>query len=164
MEKRPINPETISIVPAREDDLSSILNLFDEAIAWLNQRGITKQWGTEPISGSSRSQAQFMGWIDRGDMFVAHLDGRVVGSLSGCSLIYCQPLGALPCLCFLSGGVCHRAYTQGVGYWARLLAMGRAIYTGGRQNDYLARLLGRECCPGALLPADGFCPSRGIRD
>ncbi len=77
-----INPETISITPASQADLLPILKLFDEAIIWLNQRGITKQWGTEPLSASTRSREQFMGWIEQGYMFIARLDSRVVGSLA----------------------------------------------------------------------------------
>jgi hypothetical protein len=70
----------ISVSQARKDDLLPVLSLFDEAVVWLNQRGIEKQWGTEPFSTSPQIQEQFMGWINRETMFVARLGDRIVGS------------------------------------------------------------------------------------
>jgi GNAT superfamily N-acetyltransferase len=32
------------------DDLPAVLQLYDEAVAWLNAQGITEQWGTTPVS------------------------------------------------------------------------------------------------------------------
>jgi RimJ/RimL family protein N-acetyltransferase len=32
------------------DDLDAVLRLFDDAVAWLNARGETRQWGSEPWS------------------------------------------------------------------------------------------------------------------
>ena len=32
------------------EDLPAILRLYDEAVVWLNGRGITDQWGTTPVS------------------------------------------------------------------------------------------------------------------
>ena len=77
-----IRAAEVSMTPAQPGDLLPVLKLFDEAVVWLNQRGITQQWGTEPISLSPQSQAQFMGWIAQGHLFAAHLDGRIVGSLA----------------------------------------------------------------------------------
>ncbi len=51
---QPTNPGGISISQAREDDLLPILKLFDEAVVWLNQRGMEKQWGNKPFSASPR--------------------------------------------------------------------------------------------------------------
>jgi hypothetical protein len=42
----------ISVSRASKDDLLPILHLFDEAVVWLNQRGMEKQWGAEPLSTS----------------------------------------------------------------------------------------------------------------
>ena len=32
------------------EDLPAVLLLYDQAIVWLNARGITEQWGTSPVS------------------------------------------------------------------------------------------------------------------
>src|SRR5262245_16586774 len=72
----------ISVSQARENDLLPILNLFDGAVVWLNQRGMEKQWGTEPFSTSQEIHEQFMGWINRKTMFVACFNDRIVGSLA----------------------------------------------------------------------------------
>lgn len=72
----------ISISQASQDDLLPILKLFDEAVIWLNQRGIEKQWGTKPFSASPQIHEQFLGWINRGTMFVARLHNGIVGSLA----------------------------------------------------------------------------------
>ena len=76
------NLGAISIARASKDDLPSILNLFDEAVIWLNQRGIDKQWGTGSFSASPKRHEQFMGWIEREAMFVACLDEHIVGSVA----------------------------------------------------------------------------------
>lgn len=76
-----IDPGTISISQAKEDDLSAILGLFDEAVVWLNRRGIEEQWGTAPFSGRPAIRERFMDWIKQKIFFVARLNGRIVGSL-----------------------------------------------------------------------------------
>lgn len=72
----------ISVSRASKDDLLPILHLFDEAVVWLNQRGMEKQWGAEPLSTSPQIHEQFMGWINREVMFAARLNDRIVGSLA----------------------------------------------------------------------------------
>lgn len=74
--------QPISISQAQKDDLVSILNLFDEAVVWLCQRGLEKQWGTEPFSTLPKRREQFMKWIEQEIMFVARLNERIVGSLA----------------------------------------------------------------------------------
>lgn len=39
-----------TIRKATLDDLPAILQLYDDAVAWLNARGNTEQWGTTPVS------------------------------------------------------------------------------------------------------------------
>ena len=65
MTDQPPNPRAISISRAKIDDLLPILHLFDEAVVWLNQRGLEKQWGTEPFSASPQVREQFAGWINQ---------------------------------------------------------------------------------------------------
>lgn len=73
---------TLEIRIAQAQDLPEVLGLFDDAVAWLNARGVTGQWGTMPFSVSSRSQPRFMGWIGAGALFVARQDGRIVGTIA----------------------------------------------------------------------------------
>src|SRR5712664_214767 len=61
MTYQPLNPGAISISQAKIDDLLPILHLFDEAVVWLNQRSMEKQWGTEPFSASPQIYEQFLG-------------------------------------------------------------------------------------------------------
>lgn len=58
-----------------------ILDLMDAAVAWLNERGITEQWGTEPFSADQRRRDQVTGWLSTADAFVATYDGQPVGAL-----------------------------------------------------------------------------------
>jgi GNAT superfamily N-acetyltransferase len=79
---QPINPGAISISQAREDDLLPILNLFDEAVVWLNLRGMEKQWGNKPFSASPQIHERFKGWINQETLFAAHLNDHIIGSLA----------------------------------------------------------------------------------
>ena len=45
-------------------DLTGVLQLFDEAVAWLNARGITDQWGTTPVSGRPHLVEVVRGYLD----------------------------------------------------------------------------------------------------
>ncbi len=45
-------------------DLVAVLQLFDEAVAWLNARGITDQWGTTPVSARPHLLAEVQGYLD----------------------------------------------------------------------------------------------------
>ena len=40
-----------SLRVAGPDDAASVLGLLDDAVVWLNSRGITEQWGTRSFSG-----------------------------------------------------------------------------------------------------------------
>lgn len=72
----------IEIVRATRADLPRIIALFDEAVQWLVERGITGQWGTVPFSEHPDVEQRFLGWIDPGAMVVARLGGEVVGCLA----------------------------------------------------------------------------------
>ena len=45
-------------------DLAAVLQLFDEAVAWLNARGITDQWGTTPVSVRPHLVTEVQGYLD----------------------------------------------------------------------------------------------------
>src|SRR5579863_5812562 len=79
---QPTNPGAISISQASEDDLLPILSLFDEAVIWLNQRGMEKQWGNTPFSASPQLRERFTRWIKQETLYIAHLSDRIVGSLA----------------------------------------------------------------------------------
>jgi ribosomal protein S18 acetylase RimI-like enzyme len=66
--------------PGSRDDAPALLALFDEAVAWLVERGQPGQWGTEPWSGSERHRA-FVSELAAAGLTVAEEDGEVVGAL-----------------------------------------------------------------------------------
>jgi GNAT superfamily N-acetyltransferase len=74
--------EILSITQASENDLPAILALFDESVRWLVERGIVGQWGTKPFSDQPKTREEFMGWISRGEMFVAKSNGVLVGTVA----------------------------------------------------------------------------------
>jgi GNAT superfamily N-acetyltransferase len=51
-------------------------------VRWLVERGIVGQWGTQPFSDQPKTREEFMGWIDRGEMFVARSNGAPVGTVA----------------------------------------------------------------------------------
>jgi GNAT superfamily N-acetyltransferase len=63
-------------------DVPAVLGLMDGAVAWLTARGRTGQWGTETQSTSPRRITTFMAWADAGQLWVAELDGAIVGGLA----------------------------------------------------------------------------------
>ena len=57
----------------KPNDLAAVLQLYDEAVAWLNARGIPDQWGTTPISERLHVVAEVCESLDFGA--AAELDG-----------------------------------------------------------------------------------------
>ena len=60
---------------ATVEDLPAVLQLYDEAVAWLNARGIAEQWGTTPVSERPHLVAEVRESLDFGA--VAEWDGLV---------------------------------------------------------------------------------------
>ena len=58
---------------ATPDDLPAVLQLHDEAVAWLNAQGITEQWGTTPVSTRPHLVEEISGFLGFGA--VAEGDG-----------------------------------------------------------------------------------------
>ena len=52
-------------------DAGTLLALFDDAVAWLNARGNTKQWGTEPFSARPRTVERAHAWAAGGGLWLA---------------------------------------------------------------------------------------------
>lgn len=48
------------------DDLPAVLQLYDDAIVWLNARGITEQWGTTPVSSRLHLVEEITGYLEYG--------------------------------------------------------------------------------------------------
>ena len=63
-------------------DLSAVLGLMDEAVAWMVERGQTGQWGTEPISGRPSFVRRLEDWERAGGLRIAENGGgEPVGAL-----------------------------------------------------------------------------------
>jgi GNAT superfamily N-acetyltransferase len=71
---------TAIVEAASADDLPRILTLFDDAVVWLNERGIPGQWGSAPFSHLPQVVARFAAWIEQGTLFVARVDGEVAAT------------------------------------------------------------------------------------
>ncbi|MBS2539922.1 GNAT family N-acetyltransferase, partial [Catenulispora sp. NF23] len=64
-------------------DVPVILAFGDEAVAWMNARGNTQQWGTEPWSeGNGDREADFLKRADSGGMRILEdEDGTPLGAM-----------------------------------------------------------------------------------
>ena len=71
----------LSIRAGDERDVPTILRLFDEAVAWLVERGQTGQWGERPFSERPQNVERAEAWAAEGGLRVAVLDGDPVGFL-----------------------------------------------------------------------------------
>ncbi|HWM74293.1 MAG TPA: GNAT family N-acetyltransferase [Nocardioides sp.] len=63
------------------DDTATVLGLLDDAVVWLNSRGITQQWGTRSFSGDPKRVAAAEGWVRSGRGVIAARDGLPAGVL-----------------------------------------------------------------------------------
>ncbi|MFG2329618.1 GNAT family N-acetyltransferase [Streptomyces sp. NPDC048604] len=64
------------------DDVPAILAMLDSAVVWLNARGITEQWGTEPWSARQTSVEKVAEIVASGTPWIAELDGRPAGTVT----------------------------------------------------------------------------------
>ncbi|MDQ3928328.1 MAG: GNAT family N-acetyltransferase, partial [Chloroflexota bacterium] len=85
----PVSPGRIAgsygdawITRAESADLAEVLALFDEAVAWLVERGQEALWGTVPFSQLPRARERFAQWIEAGALFVARVEGRIAGTIA----------------------------------------------------------------------------------
>ncbi|MEC3977815.1 GNAT family N-acetyltransferase [Amycolatopsis sp. H20-H5] len=62
-------------------DYEALLGMFDDAVAWLVERGSAGQWGTEPFSAVPRQVARVRGMVDGEDLYIAEVDGVPAGAL-----------------------------------------------------------------------------------
>ena len=61
-------------------DMSILIKLFDDSIAWMVTRGFTDQWGSAPFSASSRQVDRCRVWASQ-TFFVCEVDGRPVAAM-----------------------------------------------------------------------------------
>lgn len=64
----------------RATDGDVVLGVWDEAIAWLAQRGQPEQWGTEPASSRARTREMVDQWLTEPGLRIAEIDGAAVGA------------------------------------------------------------------------------------
>lgn len=73
---------TIRIRQGGPADVPAMLAIFDSAVVWLNARGITAQWGTEPFSSRPKTVEAVERVVAEGTPWIAELDGVPVGTLT----------------------------------------------------------------------------------
>jgi GNAT superfamily N-acetyltransferase len=66
---------------ATHADIPGVLAVFDDAVGWLTQKGLSGQWGSTPFSEIPNMHTQFADWIDDGTLYVARLDGEIAGTI-----------------------------------------------------------------------------------
>jgi GNAT superfamily N-acetyltransferase len=65
------------------DDVPMVLSFGDEAVAWMNARGNTQQWRTEPWTGNPDREATFLRHADIGGLrIVEEDDGTPLGVMT----------------------------------------------------------------------------------
>ncbi|MFG1810453.1 GNAT family N-acetyltransferase [Streptomyces sp. NPDC049040] len=71
----------LTIRPGGPADAPATLDMLDAAVAWMNARGNTEQWGTTPYSQKPGGVARVEKYMTDNAPFIAELDGRPVGTL-----------------------------------------------------------------------------------
>lgn len=71
----------VRIRPGGPADAPATLGMLDAAVAWMNDRGNTEQWGTTPYSRKDGGAARVDRYLTENAPFVAELDGTPVGTL-----------------------------------------------------------------------------------
>ncbi|MEU7166595.1 GNAT family N-acetyltransferase [Streptomyces morookaense] len=71
----------IRIRPGSLADAPVILDMLDAAVAWMNARGNTEQWGTTPYSQKPGGVERVERYTTENVPYIAELDGRPVGAL-----------------------------------------------------------------------------------
>lgn len=74
-------PLAIRIRPGGPADAPAILDMLDSAVAWMNDRGNTEQWGTIPYSWRPGGAERVERYTTENAPYIAESDGRPVGAL-----------------------------------------------------------------------------------
>ncbi|AZM89380.1 GNAT family N-acetyltransferase [Streptomyces sp. W1SF4] len=62
-------------------DAPAVLDLLDGAVAWMNSRGNTEQWGTTPYSQKPGGVERVERYLTENEPWIAELDGVPVGAM-----------------------------------------------------------------------------------
>ncbi|MEU1891111.1 GNAT family N-acetyltransferase [Streptomyces pristinaespiralis] len=71
----------IRIRPGSLADAPAVLDMLDSAVAWMNDRGNTEQWGTTPYSQNPGGVERVERYTTENTPYIAELDGTPVGAL-----------------------------------------------------------------------------------
>lgn len=71
----------IRIRPGGPADAQAILDMLDAAVAWMNDRGNTQQWGTKPYSQKPGGVARVERYTTEHAPYLAELAGTPVGAM-----------------------------------------------------------------------------------
>ncbi|MFD7922086.1 GNAT family N-acetyltransferase [Streptomyces sp. NPDC059740] len=71
----------IRIRPGGPADAPAVLDMLDAAVAWMNARGNTEQWGTTPYSRKPGGVARVERYLTENDPHIAEWDGVPVGAV-----------------------------------------------------------------------------------
>ncbi|BBJ43865.1 GCN5 family N-acetyltransferase [Streptomyces antimycoticus] len=71
----------IYVRPGSLADAPAILDMLDSAVAWMNARGNTEQWGTTPYSQKTGGVARVQRYTTENAPYIAELDGTPVGAM-----------------------------------------------------------------------------------
>lgn len=71
----------IRIRPGGPADAPAVLDMLDGAVAWMNKRGNTEQWGTTPYSKKPGGVERVERYTTENAPFIAELDEVPVGAL-----------------------------------------------------------------------------------
>lgn len=71
----------VRIRPGGPADASAIVGMLDSAVVWMNDRGNTEQWGTEPWSRRPGGVARVERYTTEHSPYIAESDGTPVGAL-----------------------------------------------------------------------------------
>ncbi|MEV4502277.1 GNAT family N-acetyltransferase [Streptomyces klenkii] len=62
-------------------DAPAVMDMLDSAVAWMNARGNTEQWGTTPYSRQPGAAARVERYMTENTPYIAESDGKPVGAL-----------------------------------------------------------------------------------
>ncbi|MFJ3883593.1 GNAT family N-acetyltransferase [Streptomyces sp. NPDC090077] len=71
----------IRIRPGVLADAAAVLDMLDGAVAWMNSRGNTEQWGTTPYSQKPGGVERVERYLTENTPWIAELDGTPVGAM-----------------------------------------------------------------------------------
>ncbi|MEV5612791.1 GNAT family N-acetyltransferase [Streptomyces sp. NPDC052225] len=81
MDERTHGSSGVRIRPGHLSDAQAVLDMLDAAVAWMNARGNTEQWGVTPYSRKPGGVARVESYLTEKAPFIAELDGTPVGAL-----------------------------------------------------------------------------------